>query len=703
MSDNKASQSYYQVGGVLAVGSPCYVRREADSQLLQGLRAGEFCYVLSPPQMGKSSLLIRTMEALVSEGFCCALIDAAVIASQSPDADEWYRVFTNHLMGELHLEVNLEQWWRGGESFTEGYPLGLSSTQKFGAFLREVLLPKIPGNVIIFIDSIETIIELKFPLPDFFSVLDSYASQQGEDNPKRINFAIFGVVHPQELTSHKNSRLFKHGCNIKLKGFSLEEAAEALSPGLEKKAANPAAVIREVLAWTAGQPFLTQKVCSLIVSSSPFIAEGSEYYYVEALIRWKIIDSWETHDKPPHLKTMLDRLFKRAKNTFNILALYKEILQRGSLKANDTREEIELRLSGIVVKDEGKLRIFNQIYQEVFNLHWVEMLLEATLATTQELDTEITTSTQEEGQGLTLKTTTKAPADAVDLNGAVKAKEKNQGGGWKRLLIISLIAGIGFFIFPFTRSIYLLNRANNLVRKQNYREAIVVYDKILKSYPESYKVWFLRGFPLSKMGRFQEMWQSCDRAISISPNFAGAWNCRGLANSGLKQEQQAISDYDQALQVDPGFYQAWNNKAESLIRLNKLEEAMIALDKAILAKADYNFAWNNKGNVLFKMGRYREAIAAYDNALSIDSTYPYAWNGRGNANRALKLYGTALSDYDRAILYKPDFDEALYNKSLALLDLKQNQEAIKTLEKTIEVNPRHLQAIRKLQQIRNGK
>jgi tetratricopeptide (TPR) repeat protein len=103
------------------------------------------------------------------------------------------------------------------------------------------------------------------------------------------------------------------------------------------------------------------------------------------------------------------------------------------------------------------------------------------------------------------------------------------------------------------------------------------------------------------------------------------------------------------------------------------------------------------------MGRYREAIAAYDNALSIDSTYPYAWNGRGNANRALKLYGTALSDYDRAILYKPDFDEALYNKSLALLDLKQNQEAIKTLEKTIEVNPRHLQAIRKLQQIRNGK
>ena len=675
---NTINQTYYQVGGVLAVGSPSYVVRHADEQLLQGLRAGEFCYVLSSRQMGKSSLLLRTMERLLSEGFCCALIDTAVIASQSVNPDDWYRGVINYLIRELNLDFDLRQWWSDNSL--------LSPVQKFEAFLQRILPAEISEKLVIFVDKIESVSNLKFSVSDFFSVLDHYSGQQSKNESKGIIFAVFGIAHPYELTQDKNTSLFNRGFNIDLKGFSLEEAIETLSPGLRKKAANPAGVVKEVLAWTAGQPFLTQKVCFLIEHSSAFIPDGSESYYVEALIRREIIDNWERNDIPPHFQKICDRLFNSGKNPFNILVFYKEILQLGGLKANDTQEEIELRLLGMVVKDSGNSRIFNQIYQEVFNLNWVETLLKANTETTQIVSCSEDNST--------IKTTTK-----------VSSNFKNNHR--KKLVIKSGLILIGLvvilFAVPFINSVYMLRKANNLVKNGNYRKAIIVYDKILDIYPNSSKVWFLRAFPLSKMGRFQDMWQSCDRAISINHSFVKAWNCRGLANSALKRYQQSINDYDQALKISPDLYPALNNKAESLIKLNQPKEAMIALDKAILANPKYNFAWNNKGNILFKMGKYMEALSAYDKALSIDKTYPYAWNGRGNVNRALKRYGTALSDYDRAFLYKPDFDEALYNKSLVLLDLKQDQDAIETLEKTIEVNPRHLQAIHKLEEIRHGK
>lgn len=60
--------------GLVGQESPAYVTRQADADLVAGLRSGDFCYVLNSRQMGKSSLRVRAMQRLQAEGVACAAI-----------------------------------------------------------------------------------------------------------------------------------------------------------------------------------------------------------------------------------------------------------------------------------------------------------------------------------------------------------------------------------------------------------------------------------------------------------------------------------------------------------------------------------------------------------------------------------------------------------------------------------------------------
>jgi hypothetical protein len=50
---------FYVTGGTLSSDALCYVTRRADEQLYDGLHKGNFCYVLTARQMGKSSLMVH--------------------------------------------------------------------------------------------------------------------------------------------------------------------------------------------------------------------------------------------------------------------------------------------------------------------------------------------------------------------------------------------------------------------------------------------------------------------------------------------------------------------------------------------------------------------------------------------------------------------------------------------------------------------
>ncbi len=355
----------YTIGGSLLEDDKTYVKREADEQLYNALKIGQFCYVLNSRQTGKSSLRVQTMRQLRADYIACVPIDLSSGEIQSVTSEEWYVDQLYTMIESLELNIDLEEWW-------EQYQLA-SNLKKFRKFIEEVLLVQVKENIVIFIDEIDSVLSLKFPTDDFFSFIRSCHNQRADNSEyKRLTFCLLGVAAPNDLIEDKNRTPFNIGQSINLKGFQINEV-NPLIKGLEAaKFSNPPQVMKEILYWTGGQPFLTQKLCQFMVEES----EKENPSSVEQVVQSKIIQNWEHQDDPEHLRTIRTRLLKNEERTFRLLDLYQEILFNGYIQADKSYEQTQLKLSGLVVNENGKLKVYNPIYREVFNEIWIETQLE---------------------------------------------------------------------------------------------------------------------------------------------------------------------------------------------------------------------------------------------------------------------------------------------------------------------------------------
>jgi hypothetical protein len=350
MSPRQTRSSFYVLGGTMPRDAPSYVLRETDLDLHAALRKGEFCRVLAPRQMGKSSLMLRTVARLRQDGVKAVVIDLAAVG-QNLTAGQWYLGLVRRIGSEMGLEQELEDHWDRNAT--------LGPLQRWMGCIRDVVLPSTDDQVVVFIDEIDAMRSLPFPADEFFAGIREFYNERAENpNLERLTFCLLGVATPSDL-------MHDIGTRIELADFNEKEAL-VLLPGLSRTGPLAPALLRRIMYWTSGHPYLTQRYCQAVNED----AHARNNAGVDRVSK-EIFFSAKARERDDNLTFVRDQLL-RGGDPVALLSVYSNLIAGQPIEDDPANHVLtELRVAGVVRVDGGHLRVRNRIYERVFNQEFV--------------------------------------------------------------------------------------------------------------------------------------------------------------------------------------------------------------------------------------------------------------------------------------------------------------------------------------------
>lgn len=378
--DSPDPDQFFITGGTLPTRAPSYIVRQADTELYEGLRAGEFCYVLNTRQMGKSSLMVRTAARLRKEaGAIVCLLDLTAVGLNVTPA-QWYFGLLTQVASQLdqtgEREAAAEEFWQASAD--------LGPMQRFFAAFEKVFLPTLPApspRLVVFVDEVDAARSLPFPADEFFAgIRECYNRRAANPLYDRLTFCLLGVATPADLISDARMSPFNIGRRIRLEDFTEAEAtplAVHLPGGM--------ATLRRSLYWTGGHPYLTQCLLYALATGDGGLPPGDAG--VDAVCQ-RLFLTRDAREIDDNLTFVRNRLLHSGGDLAALLDLYRRIreplLSESPIpprwwKSRRIRDDetnprcVALRLAGVVKPDAGGFLIVrNRIYDRVFDREWVD-------------------------------------------------------------------------------------------------------------------------------------------------------------------------------------------------------------------------------------------------------------------------------------------------------------------------------------------
>ena len=226
--------------------------------------------------------------------------------------------------------------------------------------------------------------------------------------------------------------------------------------------------------------------------------------------------------------------------------------------------------------------------------------------------------------------------------------------------------------------------------------------------------WINRGLVYNELGDYEKSISDYNKAIEIDSKCALAFNNRGYTKFKQKDYQGALEDYNKAILLNPKFQMALDNKALLFqtvcikddkdfnekyylslgiadVNEGNFPEAISSLDEALTLNPNSEVAYFYKAICFHSLNRTAEAYENYTKAIELNKNMVDAYFNRGQL-----LFKTnqkqALDDFVSAVALDSKFIDAYYSIAAIQKNLGQYKEAIKNLDKIIELEPQAVNA-----------
>jgi len=186
------------------------------------------------------------------------------------------------------------------------------------------------------------------------------------------------------------------------------------------------------------------------------------------------------------------------------------------------------------------------------------------------------------------------------------------------------------------------------------------------------------SFALHGEDRLEEALSVYERAVKLYPDEFVMWNNWGNALYNLQRYAESIPKFVVAIEKNQDYEIAWNNIGNALEKMKLYKESLPFHVRAIEINEEFDYAHYAAAVALLMVGKYKEAMAELNRSLISNPIFPDAWDlkARSLIGRAPEV-GVAFAE--RAIETEPDLARPLITLAMCQMMAGMNADAERNL------------------------
>ena len=224
------------------------------------------------------------------------------------------------------------------------------------------------------------------------------------------------------------------------------------------------------------------------------------------------------------------------------------------------------------------------------------------------------------------------------------------------------LIGGAIYLNPIAIKSYL-NKAQLLIEREQYSEALEVLNESLNDYPNNAEVYRLIGISFKGLNKFEDAERSFLSSIKIDSTFSKSYfEIANLSNSD--SQEYILNNYTKALSIEttklnPDFillnkiYKRLTNYYENEVKekVDAYNLSIKLLNNAILKFPKNGVPYKLRGDINEKRGRYLQAVNDYENYIKHSLLKKNKEKNIAEAYyKIYKIYRYSLEDNDKALV-----------------------------------------------------